>query len=75
MRVIHDTKEMKVMFCPDCKSTDVKYVFELGNIFGVMPKKRCMGCGREGEFPLLVTSEKELRSKVITSSKHKKLKQ
>ena len=37
--------EIKVMFCPKCKSVDVKYVFGLGNLFGVVPRMKCGNCG------------------------------
>jgi DNA-directed RNA polymerase subunit M/transcription elongation factor TFIIS len=51
---------VKVYFCPKCKSYSVKYVFGLGNLFGMIPKMRCGKCGREGTFPLLVVDEKKL---------------
>ena len=55
-------KEMRVYFCPKCESTKVKYVFELGNLFGVMPKQRCQKCGLElNGFPLLVTTKRAFR--------------
>jgi hypothetical protein len=64
-------KEIRVSFCPKCKSRDVKYVFGLGNIFGVIPKMRCGGCGNEmASFPVLVTTKKLLAD----SSKDKKSK-
>ena len=54
-------REVKVYFCPDCKSTDVKFAFGLGNLFGVIPKMRCGKCGLEmNSFPLLVTNKKLL---------------
>jgi len=53
--------EIKVSFCPKCKSNDVKYVFGIGNLFGVIPKMRCNDCGNEmSSFPVLVTSKKML---------------
>jgi ribosomal protein S27AE len=52
--------EIKVSFCPKCKSTDVKYVFGLGNLFGVIPRQRCGKCGRTGVFPILVANKKKL---------------
>jgi len=67
-------KPIKVSFCPKCKSQDVKYVFEFGNIFGVLPKMRCGKCGNEAQtFPLLVTSKKIL-AKSEKSKKAKKSK-
>jgi len=65
-------KPIKVSFCPKCKSTYVKYVFEFGNIFGVLPKMRCQKCGLEAQtFPLLVTNKK-LLSKSVKGKKAKK---
>jgi hypothetical protein len=54
-------KQIKVSFCPECKSRDVKYVFGVKNLFGVIPKMKCGKCGLEmPSFPLLVTSKKLL---------------
>jgi len=56
-----DEKPIKVSFCPKCKSTKVKYVFGVGNLFGVIPRMRCDKCGNElPSFPLLVTNKKLL---------------
>ena len=64
-------KEIKVRFCPNCKSTNVKYIFGLWNLFGAIPKMRCGKCGTEmPSFPLLVTSKKLLAA----SEKSKKVK-
>ena len=52
--------EIKVSFCPKCESMDVKYVFGLGNLFGVIPKQRCGKCGRTGMCPILVVDKKKL---------------
>ena len=58
-------KEISVSFCPSCKSRDVKYVFGLGNLFGVMPKMKCGDCGFECQsFPILTISEKDLKKAV-----------
>ncbi len=58
-------KEIKVSFCPKCKSRDVKYVFGLWNLFGAIPKMRCGKCGNEAvTFPVLVTTKKALSKKV-----------
>ena len=54
--------EVKVSFCPKCKSTDVKYTFGLGNLFGVIPKQKCGKCGYTNvSFPILVVDKKKLR--------------
>jgi hypothetical protein len=44
-------KEFSAYFCPNCKSLDIKYVFELSNLFGIMPRRKCMDCNFEGLFP------------------------
>ena len=54
-------KEIKVYFCPKCNSTEVKYVFGLGNAFGIIPKQKCSSCGLEAPaFPILVTTKSAL---------------
>ncbi len=58
-----DEKTIRVSFCPKCKSRDVKYVFGLGNLFGVIPKMKCGKCGLESiSFPVLVTTKKLLEA-------------
>ncbi len=54
-------KNLKVRFCPKCKSFKVGYVFEMKNLFGILPKMRCEKCGTEmPSFPILVTNKKIL---------------
>jgi len=61
--------EVRVKFCPKCKSTDIKYTFGFGNLFGVIPRMKCGKCGNEASiFPILVTSKKAL-SKTVKSKK------
>jgi len=68
-------KQIKVSFCPKCKSRDVKYVFGLGNIFGIIPKMKCGKCGLEmPSFPLLVTSKKLLAASDKSKGKKKVVK-
>ncbi|MBT7706297.1 hypothetical protein HN747_02510 [archaeon] len=55
----HAHKEVKVRFCPECKATDVKFVFQLQNLFGLVPKMTCMQCGNHApDFPILVVPAK-----------------
>lgn len=62
-------KKVRVMFCPSCKSFDVKYTFGLGNLFGVIPKQVCGDCSFSApSFPILETTQKGL-SKGFSSSK------
>ncbi len=58
-------KDVRVSFCPKCKSRSVGYVFRLGNLFGVVPKMRCRSCGFSSvTFPVLVANEAELKKAV-----------
>jgi len=67
-----DKEEIKVRFCPKCKSTDVKYVFGLWNLFGAIPKMKCGKCGVEmSSFPLLVTTKKLLAASEKSKIKKK----
>ena len=53
--------EIKVYFCPKCRSKDVKYIFGMGNLFGILPKMKCGKCGCEAKiFPILVTNKGHL---------------
>ena len=55
-------KDVRVSFCPKCKSRDVGYVFGLGNLFGVIPKMKCGDCGFDAvSFPILSISKKDLK--------------
>ena len=63
-KINDDERPIRVSFCPQCKSRDVKYVFGLGNLFGVMPKMKCFKCGYTNSvFPILVIEKKELKNK------------
>ena len=53
-------KEVKFYICPKCKSTNVRYVFGFGNIFGILPKMRCGNCKLTGMFPLIVMDKNKL---------------
>lgn len=65
-------KEIKVSFCPKCKSYDVKYIFGLRNLFGTIPKMKCGKCGLESiGFPILVISEKALAKSKKSREKKK----
>ena len=65
-------KDIRVSFCPKCKSRNVRYVFEFKNLFGVIPKMRCEKCGTEmPSFPVLVTNKKLLAKSDKTKKKTK----
>ncbi len=62
---VNTGKDVRISFCPKCESRKVGYVFGLGNLFGVIPKMKCQDCGfSAGIFPVLVSSEKELKRAV-----------
>jgi ribosomal protein L37AE/L43A len=66
-------KKIQVYFCPKCESTNVKYIFGMGNIFGIIPRQKCQKCGLElNGFPILVTSTEALRK--IEAEKNKSAK-
>jgi len=70
-------KEIRIKFCPKCKSTNVKYTFELLNLYGMIPRQRCGDCGLEGTFPILVTTQRKLtvaKKKMIAKKKKVKKK-
>jgi len=67
-------KDIRVSFCPKCKSRSVGYVFEFGNVFGVIPKMRCRDCGFDATtFPILSISEEKLHKAVDKMKKKKKV--
>ena len=55
-------KPLKVRFCPECRSTDVGFVFMFKNLFGLLPRVECYKCGHNNvDFPLLVVAKKDLK--------------
>jgi ribosomal protein L37AE/L43A len=65
-------KNIKVYFCPSCKSKEVRYIFGIRNLFGIVPQMRCKKCGFAGmTFPILVVAEEKLK-KMNNKFKHKK---
>ncbi len=54
-------KQVKVYLCPKCKSTNVGYVFQFGNLFGIFPKMRCSNCRYSAAvFPQVVIKQSKL---------------
>jgi Zn ribbon nucleic-acid-binding protein len=65
-------EKVSVRFCPECKSTDVGFVFRLQNIFGLMPRVECRKCGfQDVDFPLLVVGKDSLEKKGKKKAKKK----
>jgi Zn ribbon nucleic-acid-binding protein len=65
-------KEIKIYFCPRCRSNNVRFIFGVGNIFGIIPKQKCFKCGFEmHNFPILVTTKTRLEE---ASQKKRKIK-
>ncbi len=64
---------VKVSVCPVCRSTDVGYIFTLGNLFGVIPRMKCKKCDHTASiFPLYVLNKKQLKKSKKKSKKGKK---
>ncbi len=54
-------KKIRVSFCPKCKSWNIRHIFKLKTLFGVLPRMKCTDCGYEMTvFPILVTTKKIL---------------
>ena len=67
-------KDIRVSFCPKCKSRNVKYVFGVWNLFGAIPKMKCGKCGMEmPSFPVLVTNKKLLAASAKAKAKKTKV--
>lgn len=64
---------VKVYFCPKCKSYNVRYVFRISNLLGVIPRQECLDCGfKSSGFPMLVTTKgkiKEAKDKLKNKKK------
>ena len=59
----HKHKPVRVRFCPECKATDVKFVFKLQSLFGLLPRMECMKCGNHApDFPVMVIPAKKKKS-------------
>ena len=65
-------ENIKIFFCPSCKSMNVKFVFGFANAFGIIPKQKCFDCELEMHgFPILQVSRKDLEKKPKSSKKIK----
>jgi hypothetical protein len=66
---------VKIYFCPKCKSHNVRYIFGVKNLLGLIPKQKCFDCGFESNgFPLLVTTKGKIQeAKEKLKKKAKKL--
>lgn len=66
-------KKIRVYFCPKCKSKNVKYIFTLKNLFGLLPQQKCFDCGfQASQFPILVTSQSTINKNKKTKKSVKK---
>jgi hypothetical protein len=65
-------KEIKMYFCPKCKSKEVGTVFAFRNAFGIIPRWQCKKCGFENmTFPILVVNPKKVKSSKINKKRRK----
>lgn len=63
-------KPVRVRFCPACKSTDVKFVFKLQSLFGLIPRMECMKCGNHApDFPVILAPAKKTMKKALTQDR------
>ncbi len=69
-------KVFKAYFCPKCNSVNVRYTFSMGNLFGVLPKMKCLDCGFTllGNFPQVVKYPKSGSKKIVKKKVVKKKK-
>lgn len=68
-------KPLKIKFCPNCKSGDVRFVFRLQNLFGLLPKIECLRCGNSApDFPVLIVNPDDKKLKEKKDVKGKKIK-
>jgi hypothetical protein len=74
--VCKKNRPLKIRFCPECKSSDVKFVFKLKNLFGLVPRMTCMKCGNHApDFPIAIVpakKKKTIKKKKITKRTKKK---
>lgn len=55
-------EKIKIRFCPNCGNTEVKYVFRLRNIFGVVPRMECPKCGcHNAIFPIIEIDKEKIK--------------
>jgi|APSaa5957512535_1039671.scaffolds.fasta_scaffold291380_2 hypothetical protein len=59
-------KELKVHFCPKCRSGNVGYVFRFRNAFGMLPRMQCKSCNFQAiAFPLAVIDKSKIKKQEI----------
>lgn len=62
--MIQSDKELKMYFCPKCKSKKVKMIQGWRNAFGMFPRWKCDNCGFENmAFPILVMNAGKLKNR------------
>jgi len=55
-------EEIKIYFCPKCKSKEVSPLLTYINVYGGIPSWKCEKCGYSGVgFPILVIDKEKLR--------------
>ena len=68
-------EKIKLYFCPKCESFNVKYVFGITNVLGMIPMQKCHDCGLKAYgFPILETTKEEIlkRAEKLKKKKEKK---
>ena len=68
-------KTMRVYFCPNCKSSDVGYIFGIKNLLGIIPRMQCKKCKYKAQiFPQWVMTESQLKKANLKATKINKKK-
>lgn len=77
-RKVPKKDKIKLRFCPKCGNTEVKYVFKLRNIFGVVPRMECPKCGyHDFAFPIIEVEKgriKDVEKLILKQPKKEKKK-
>ena len=59
-----NVEPLKVYFCPNCKSKEVKSIYKLKNLFGLLPRIECERCGHKGEnFPIIISNKSKTKKR------------
>ena len=58
----NNKEKVKIRFCPRCGNTEVKFVFKIKNLFGIIPRMECQKCKYHGmSFPLIEVEKGKIK--------------
>ena len=59
---IGNKEKVKIRFCPRCGNTEVRFVFKIKNLFGVVPRIECPKCKYHGmTFPIIEVEKGKIK--------------